>query len=446
MYLIDKDISIIGAGLVGSLLSIYLSKQGSKVSIYERRKDMRLDTTLAGRSINLSLSKRGINALSEVGITDEIMSIAMPMYHRTMHSANGDITIQPYGKKDEAIFSVSRASLNIILMDLAEKHNVEINFEAKCQSIDFDSTKLTLLDHDVYSDLIFAADGAGSVVRKQMKSTSLIKSSEDFIDCGYKELTIPSNVDGTHKIDNQSLHIWPRKSYMIIALPNLDGTFTCTLFFPMRGKNSFESLVSELDVMNLFNNNFQDLVPLIPDISSQYFTNPTASLGLVNCYPWSSENVVLIGDSCHATVPFYGQGMNSGFEDCFLLNEFINNSQSIERFKELLPRYLKARKVDTDAMQSLSMENFIVMRDKTADQNFLLQKKIERWFSEKNPTKWTPLYSMVSFSNIPYSKALAIGEFQEKVMEQVMKIDNLDLTNNSLEIESVIISLLKLKN
>ena len=446
MYLIDKDISIIGAGLVGSLLSIYLSKQGSKVSIYERRKDMRLDTTLAGRSINLSLSKRGINALSEVGITDEIMSIAMPMYHRTMHSANGDITIQPYGKKDEAIFSVSRASLNIILMDLAEKHNVEINFEAKCQSIDFDSTKLTLLDHDVYSDLIFAADGAGSVVRKQMKSTSLIKSSEDFIDCGYKELTIPSNVDGTHKIDNQSLHIWPRKSYMIIALPNLDGTFTCTLFFPMRGKNSFESLVSELDVMNLFNNNFQDLVPLIPDISSQYFTNPTASLGLVNCYPWSSENVVLIGDSCHATVPFYGQGMNSGFEDCFLLNEFINNSQSIERFKELLPRYLKARKVDTDAMQSLSMENFIVMRDKTADQNFLLQKKIERWFSEKNPTKWTPLYSMVSFSNIPYSKALAIGEFQEKVMEQVMKIDNLELTNNSLEIESVIISLLKLKN
>ena len=446
MYLIDKDISIIGAGLVGSLLSIYLSKQGSKVSIYERRKDMRLDTTLAGRSINLSLSKRGINALSEVGITDEIMSIAMPMYHRTMHSANGDITIQPYGKKDEAIFSVSRASLNIILMDLAEKHNVEINFEAKCQSIDFDSTKLTLLNHDVYSDLIFAADGAGSVVRKQMKSTSLIKSSEDFIDCGYKELTIPSNVDGTHKIDNQSLHIWPRKSYMIIALPNLDGTFTCTLFFPMRGKNSFESLVSELDVMNLFNNNFQDLVPLIPDISSQYFTNPTASLGLVNCYPWSSENVVLIGDSCHATVPFYGQGMNSGFEDCFLLNEFINNSQSIERFKELLPRYLKARKVDTDAMQSLSMENFIVMRDKTADQNFLLQKKIERWFSEKNPTKWTPLYSMVSFSNIPYSKALAIGEFQEKVMEQVMKIDNLDLTNNSLEIESVIISLLKLKN
>ena len=446
MYLIDKDISIIGAGLVGSLLSIYLSKQGSKVSIYERRKDMRLDTTLAGRSINLSLSKRGINALSEVGITDEIMSIAMPMYHRTMHSANGDITIQPYGKKDEAIFSVSRASLNIILMDLAEKHNVEINFEAKCQSIDFDSTKLTLLDHDVYSDLIFAADGAGSVVRKQMKSTSLIKSSEDFIDCGYKELTIPSNVDGTHKIDNQSLHIWPRKSYMIIALPNLDGTFTCTLFFPMRGKNSFESLVSELDVMNLFNNNFQDLVPLIPDISSQYFTNPIASLGLVNCYPWSSENVVLIGDSCHATVPFYGQGMNSGFEDCFLLNEFINNSQSIERFKELLPRYLKARKVDTDAMQSLSMENFIVMRDKTADQNFLLQKKIERWFSEKNPTKWTPLYSMVSFSNIPYSKALAIGEFQEKVMEQVMKIDNLDLTNNSLEVESVIISLLKLKN
>ena len=446
MYLIDKDISIIGAGLVGSLLSIYLSKQGSKVSIYERRKDMRLDTTLAGRSINLSLSKRGINALSEVGISDEIMSIAMPMYHRTMHSANGDITIQPYGKKDEAIFSVSRASLNIILMDLAEKHNVEINFEAKCQSIDFDSTKLTLLNHDVYSDLIFAADGAGSVVRKQMQSTSIIKSSEDFIDCGYKELTIPSNVDGTHKIDNQSLHIWPRKSYMIIALPNLDGTFTCTLFFPMRGKNSFESLVSELDVMNLFNNNFQDLVPLIPDISSQYFTNPTASLGLVNCYPWSSENVVLIGDSCHATVPFYGQGMNSGFEDCFLLNEFINNSQSIERFKELLPRYLKARKVDTDAMQSLSMENFIVMRDKTADQNFLLQKKIERWFSEKNPTKWTPLYSMVSFSNIPYSKALAIGEFQEKVMEQVMKIDNLDLTNNSLEVESVIISLLKLKN
>lgn len=442
MYLKEKNISIVGAGLVGSLLSIYLSKMGSKVSIFERRKDMRLDTSLAGRSINLSLSKRGMDALSELGINKEVMDIAMPMYHRTMHSEDGDITIQPYGKKEEAIFSVSRAQLNIILMNVAESHNVQIYFDNMCQSVDFDSSILTFSNNNIKSDLIFAADGAGSVIRKQMHMRSLLQSSEDFIDCGYKELTIPSNLDGNHKIDNKSLHIWPRKSYMIIALPNLDGTFTCTLFFPMKGENSFESLVSEWDVMSLFNNSFKDLVPLIPDITTQYFKNPTASLGLVKCHPWSHKDITLLGDACHATVPFYGQGMNSGFEDCFLLNQFINQCHSLREFKTLLPNFLKTRKIDTDAMQLLSMQNFIVMRDKTADSKFLMQKKIERWFSQRNPHLWNTLYSMVSFSNIPYSKALSISENQERIMQKVMKMDNLDINSNGEEIESYIVSLL----
>ena len=441
MYLKDQNISIIGAGLVGSLLSIYMSKIGAKTSVYERRGDIRNDINSSGRSINLSLSHRGMNALQEVGVKDDIMSIAMPMYKRIMHAVNGQITIQPYGQKDEAIFSVSRKELNILLMNLAEKNNVEFNFQSQCNSVDFKNTALKLSDKIIQSDFVFSTDGAGSLVRKQMQKEGFTDSSENFIEFGYKELTIPPDLNGKHKIENQSLHIWPRKSYMIIALPNLDGSFTCTLFFPLSGKNSFESFTNKLDLMNFFNKYFNDLVDLIPDIPSQYYINPTSSLGIVKCYPWIKNNIVLLGDACHATVPFYGQGMNSGFEDCFLLNNFIKTSKSIKDFKSMLPAFLQSRKNDTDAMQDLSMHNFVVMRDKTADNDFLIQKKIERMFSKKHPTRWLPLYSMVSFSNIPYSQALLIGKRQSKIMEHIMSQRNIENMSDS-ELENLILSMI----
>ena len=228
---------------------------------------------------------------------------------------------------------------------------------------------------------------------------------------------------------------------MIIALPNLDGSFTCTLFFPVSGKNSFESFRRKSDLMNFFNNYFKDLVDLIPDVAKQYYINPTSSLGIVKCYPWIKNNTVLLGDASHATVPFYGQGMNSGFEDCFLLNDFIKSKRSINEFKSMLPSFLQSRKKDTDAMQELSMHNFIVMRDKTSDEDFLFQKKIERVFSKKYPKKWLPLYSMVSFSNIPYDQALIIGKNQAHIMKQIMSLRGVE-TLSDLELENTILSMI----
>ena len=443
MLLKDKKIAIIGAGLVGSLLSIYLAKKGAKVYIYERRNDMRDEDGSAGRSINLALSNRGIKSLKEVGIDKEVLKNTMPMFRRIMHSVEGDLTNQDYGKKDQAIFSVGRRDLNCILMNLAEKTGVEIFFSQKCLDIDFDSTTLYFENKKPLNyDFIFGADGAGSIVRKKMKNKYSIKTEERFIDCGYKELTIPAGINGKHIISKDALHIWPRGSYMIIALPNPDGTFTCTLFFPMKGDNSFNNLKNTKDVLDFFNTNFHDLLKLIPDLSEQYFSNPLSSLGLVRSETWLKNNIALIGDSCHATVPFYGQGMNCGFEDCYLLNKSINDCNSFDKFKSTLNSFLKERKEDTDAMQELSLYNFIVMRDKTADKNFLLQKKIEAKFSEKYPSKWIPLYSMVSFSDIKYSDALKIGEKQNSIMKKVMKTPNIDTQWASEKVEELILSYL----
>jgi len=443
MSIKDKKIAIVGAGLVGSLLSIYFSKLGAKVSVFERRNDMRKDVESAGRSINLALSDRGIRALEEVGVKEEVLSITMPMYKRIMHSIEGNLTEQDYGKKGQAIYSVGRRDINCILMDLAERKGVDILFSKQCLDIKFDTTTLHFKDLDPLSfDFIFGADGAGSIVRKKMKNKFALKTEERFIDCGYKELTIPSDAEGNHIISSDALHIWPRGSYMIIALPNLDGTFTCTLFFPMEGENSFSLLTNEKELLNFFNTNFSDLTPLIPDLSEQYFRNPLSPLGLVRSNSWLEGNIALIGDSCHATVPFYGQGMNCGFEDCFLLNETVKECDSINTFKVKLDAFLKKRKIDTDAMQDLSLYNFIVMRDKTADKKFLLQKKIEALFSEKHPDKWLPLYSMVTFSDIKYSDALHIGQKQNSIMKKIMDTPNINTIWNSKEIEERILSYL----
>ena len=264
------------------------------------------------------------------------------------------------------------------------------------------------------------------------QSSKSINSKVKFISSSYKELTIPANSDGTHKIDDKALHIWPRKSFMVIALPNLDGTFTCTLFAPNKGSNSFESINTTQDLDSFFYKSFKDLKSLIPNLSEQYFSNPTSPLGFVRCSSWKDHNTILIGDACHATVPFYGQGMNSGFEDCFLLNKWLDDNQDLGHPD--IDLFLQQRIVDTTAMQDLSMDNFIEMRDKTANPNFLLQKRIEEWFSNKYPQKWIPLYSMVTFSDIRYSEALKRGKIQNKIMFDIMRTNNL---NNVFSIEEL---------
>ncbi len=326
-----KDITIIGAGLVGSLLSIYLAKRGHKVSIYERRSDMRNDDLSAGRSINLALSDRGLLALEKVGLAEDIKKICIPMHGRHIHNIDGSTAFQPYGKEGQFINSVSRGELNKRLMTIAEEHGVEIYFNEKCTTLDwkndtieFENTAGKQLPSSK-ADLVFGADGAFSAARLQHQlQHDKFDYHQYFIDCGYKELSIPPTEEGEFALEPNALHIWPRKDYMLIALPNLDKTFTCTLFFPFEGELSFDKINTEEKVKQFFATNFADVVPLMPDYVNEFFTNPTSSLVTVKCFPWVREDkFALIGDAAHALVPFFGQGMNCGFEDCRILDELI---------------------------------------------------------------------------------------------------------------------------
>ncbi|MEP6700042.1 MAG: NAD(P)/FAD-dependent oxidoreductase [Bacteroidota bacterium] len=443
-----KNITIVGAGLVGSLLSIYLAKRGHKVSIYERRGDMRKEQMIAGRSINLALSDRGLLALNKVGLSEEIKQIAIPMHGRHIHNFDRTIAFQPYGKEGQFINSVSRATLNIKLMDMAEEHGVEIYFNHKCSSIDWNKNQITfelpeskLQTHD--SELIFGSDGAFSAARLQHQlQHNKFDYQQYYIDCGYKELTIPAGPGGSFLLEKNALHIWPRKDYMLIALPNLDGSFTCTLFFPFSGEQSFEKLDTEEKVTAFFGKTFPDIVELIPDLNHQFFHNPVSSLVTVKCFPWIREDkFALIGDAAHAMVPFFGQGMNCGFEDCRILDELIE--QNGDDWKTILEQYQTLRKPDGDAIADLAVNNFIEMREKTADPKFLLQKKIEARLHEKYPEKWIPAYSQVTFSPyIRYSEALKRGQKQEAIMQEVMKMEGIEDKWDSELIEQLILQML----
>jgi kynurenine 3-monooxygenase len=446
-----KDITIVGAGLVGSLLSIYLAKRGYKVSIYERRADMRRAKAETGRSINLALSDRGLLALEKVGLADEIKKISIPMHGRYIHNVDGSTAFQPYGKEGQFINSVSRATLNMKLMDLTELYGTKIFFNHKCDAIDWKTNTITfelpdsrLLTHN--SELIFGSDGAFSAARLQHQlQHDKFDYQQYYIDCGYKELTIPPAASGDFAMEVNALHIWPRKDYMLIALPNLDKTFTCTLFFPFEGESSFSNLTTEEKVTDFFKKTFPDAVPLMPDYISEFFNNPTSSLVTVKCFPWiRDDKFALIGDAAHAIVPFFGQGMNCGFEDCRILDELIDkydNDPIAIGWKTILEEYQTLRKPDADAIADLAINNFTEMREKTADPKFLLQKKIEARLHEKYPDKWIPAYSQVTFSpHIRYSEALRRGQRQEAIMQEVMKMQGIEGIWDNEETEQLILN------
>lgn len=444
-----KNASILGAGLVGSLLSIYLAKRGYKTSIYERRSDMRKSNISVGRSINLALSDRGWKALDGIGIGDKIRKIGIPMYGRMIHNLNGSLSFLPYGKKDQAIYSVSRGGLNCKLMDLAEEHkNVSVYFNERCTGIDLTSNHVklenteTLVPSSISSDLIFGADGAFSAARLQLQlSTDKFNYSQYYIEHGYKELTIPADENGKWKMEKNALHIWPRGSFMLIALPNQDGSFTCTLFFPFEGEKSFSSLKTEKEVKEFFMKVFPDAVPIMPDLLEDYFHNPVSSLVTVRCFPWIHQSrLALIGDAAHAIVPFFGQGMNCGFEDCTVLNQLMNKHG--ENWEAIFSEFEETRKPDADAIADLALQNFIEMRDLVTDPDFLLRKKIEAKFSEQYPQRWTPLYSMVTFSNMRYSEALKEGRHQDKIMEKVLALPEIEKKWDSKEVEDFILKLI----
>ena len=441
-----KDITIIGAGLVGSLLSIYLAKRGHKVSVYERRSDMRNEELSAGRSINLALSDRGLLALEKVGLSEEIKKICIPMHGRQIHNVDGSITFQPYGKEGQYINSVSRGELNKRLMSIAEEHSVEIYFNEKCTTLDWKNDKIEFENTagkqlpTSKADIIFGADGAFSAARLQHQlQHDKFDYQQYYIDCGYKELSIPPNEEWEFALEPNALHIWPRKDYMLIALPNLDKTFTCTLFFPFEGELSFDKINTEEKVKQFFATNFADVVPLMPDYVNEFFTNPTSSLVTVKCFPWVREDkFALIGDAAHALVPFFGQGMNCGFEDCRILDELIEKNGN--DWTKILQEYQTLRKPDADAIADMAVYNFTEMRDRTADPKFLLQKKIEARLHEKYPDKWIPAYSQVTFSpHIRYSDALARGNMQEEIMKEVMTIEKIEDNWDNAELHQQII-------
>ncbi|NUY82601.1 FAD-dependent monooxygenase [Flavobacterium sp. MAH-1] len=438
-------IAVVGSGLVGSLLAIYLRKAGHTVHVFDRSPDIRT-IQFSGRSINLAMSTRGWKAVDAVGIGQAIRDIAIPMDKRAIHVSD-TLKFQPYGKEGESIYSISRGTLNRKMIDLAEAAGAEFFFEQRIWDVTLATATLHIGEtergewKDLQYDMIFGADGAFSRIRHRMQRQSMFNYSQEFLNTGYKELNIPANPDGTHKLDKNSFHIWPRGEYMLIALPNLDGSFTCTLFMPFEGENSFASLPDIKSVEDFFAKNFPDSIDVIPKLAEDFFKNPTSTLVTMKCYPWTYEDkIALIGDACHAIVPFYGQGMNAGFEDITVLAEFMEKFG--DDWLSVFQHYQDSRKPNADAIAELSWRNFMEMSSSVADEKFLLRKKIEKRFSERHPDKWLPLYSRVTFSDRPYSEALALGDRQKEIMDEIMTTPGIDSKWDSDEIENKTLSLL----
>jgi kynurenine 3-monooxygenase len=443
----NKHVIIVGAGLVGSLWAVYLSKAGYQVTIYERRPDIRKAEISAGKSINLALSTRGWTALDAVGVGDEIRKIAIPMYGRMMHDMEGNLTYQQYGKEDQAIYSVSRGKINATMMDIAEKYgNATIHYNHVCEKVDLKNgivyltNSLTGESFEAKADLVFGADGAFSAVRyNSMQKLDRFSYSQNFIADGYREILLPANEDGSYRMDKNALHIWPRGRFMLIALANEDGSFTCTLFMPHEGgENAFDKLTGKEAVNAFFKNTFPDFYAMMPTIADAWEDHPLSSLAIVRCYPWAHGKTALIGDAAHATVPFYGQGMNAGFEDCMVLDALMKKHN--ENWPAIFDEYSRERKPDGDALQDLSLDNYLVMRDYVADPAFLLRKKIEAKFSEKHPDKWMPLYSQVTFSTIRYSVAYKQGQIQNEIMDRIMDLPDIENRWDSDEVMQLMLS------
>jgi len=423
-----KTATIVGAGLVGSLWAVYLSKAGYKVTIFESRSDLRKADISAGKSINLALSVRGWKAFKTVNVEKEVEKIAIPMTGRTMHDLESNLTYQPYGLDGEAIYSVSRAGINCTMMDIAENQGgADIKYNQKCVGADLENGIVYLEDTKTgekyrhTSDVVFGTDGAFSAIRtKAMQKSARFDYSQKYIEDGYREILLPANADGSYKLDVNTLHIWPRGRYMLIALPNEDGSFTCTLFMPFEGhSSSFDKLKTKADVNTFFETKFPDFYAMMPEIGDAWEDHPLSSLAIIRCFPWTVGKTALMGDAAHATVPFYGQGMNAGFEDCTVMWELMQKHN--EDWSKVFTEYQELRKPDGDAVQDLSLHNYYVMRDYVADPEFLLQKKFERRIQELYPEKYMPLYSQVSFSNIRYSEAWIKGMKQDGFIKEIMK-------------------------
>jgi kynurenine 3-monooxygenase len=421
-------LTIVGSGLAGALMACLLGKAGHRVDVYEKRSDPRVHGPDRGRSINLALSVRGIHALRQAGLADLVLAQAIPMRGRMIHARSGRLTFQPYGKDDsESIHSVSRADLNLTLIEAAARCGpVRLFFNHKCTGIDLDTAALELHDsltqetYHVPARTVIAADGVHSAVRAQMQKQERFDYRQDYLAYGYKELSIPPGPGGSFPLEKQALHIWPRQSFMMIALPNRDGSFTCTLFLPCDGVNSFAGLQTEADLRRFFEGQFPDAVSFLPNLVTDFTQNPTGPLVTIRCRPWHvADRVVLLGDASHAVVPFLGQGMNAAFEDCSVLHQCLV-LYAPDRWTTAFQDYETRRKPNVDTLADLCLGNFIEMRDRVSSRLFLLKKKFEILLHRLFPRWFVPLYVLVTFTRTPYAEALRRAKRQGRVMGGVI--------------------------
>lgn len=431
----DQPVTICGAGLAGSLLAILLAQRGHRVRLYERLGDLRHETIAAGRSINLALAARGIRALELAGVMAQVRPLLIEMPGRMLHDVSGARTFLPYGKDaSEVIYSVSRPGLNRLLLEAAEQAGVDIAFHHAVESVDFRERSVRIRDtasnvvRAVPLRRVIAADGAGSVLRQALVGEVAVEHSEDLLEHSYKELTLPPGTRGEHQIEPHALHIWPRGGFMLIALPNTDGSFTATLFLPNAGPDSFASLQEPAVVQAFFERHFPDAAALIPAIATEYAARPTGIMGTVRCARWSiGDELLLIGDAAHAITPFHGQGMNCAFEDCAQLAALLANepdwAQAFARFEQL-------RRDNTDAIARMAIENYLEMRDTVREPKFQLQKALSLELERRFPGRFIPRYSMVMFhARIPYAVAFERGRVQAEILTT--------LTEHATQLEQV---------
>jgi len=419
--------TLVGSGLVGSLLALFLARRGATVRVLERRADLRTERIRAGRSINLAISVRGLHALGQVGLAERALEHAIPMRGRAIHPLEGPLAFQPYGKDDsQCIHSISRGWLNGMLMSEAEATGrVHIDFHHRVTTVDVASGSLTALNERTGGEehlsgaAVVGTDGAGSLVREAVVAAEGGRNREERLEHGYKELTLPAGPGGSFSLEKHALHIWPRRDFMLIALPNLDGSFTCTLFLRYQGTPSFDSLKTPADVGSFFTAHFPDAVPLLPDLESQFFENPTGSMVTVKCWPWTAEaRALLLGDAAHAIVPFFGQGMNCGFEDCAVLDEVLGRTTDPgAAFAE----FARLRKPNADAIADMAVENFVEMRASVADARFLLEKAIERRLLNAFPGEFLSRYALVTFSRVPYRLAYDVGRVASAIVSELAR-------------------------
>ncbi len=416
-----EKIVISGAGLVGAFWALAMKKRGHEVELYEKRSDMRLDSADGGRSINLIATSRALNAFTTVGILDEVKKIVVPVTGRMMHSLSGDLTYQPYGRDEsECNYSVSRSLLNITLLNEAEKAGVKIIFSHELESLDPDAGKAKFGGKTTSFDRFFGADGAGSLTRKELLRLMPNESeSVEFIDSDYKELLMPAGSNNEYLMEKKALHIWPRGNHMLMALPNLKGSFTMTMYLPKTGEDGFENLKTKEDVTKFFEKYYKSAIPHMPDFANEYFENPQGKLGTVRMSKWVyKDKVALMGDAAHSIVPFFGQGMNCGMEDCFYLLSFIEKHG--ESWQKVFEDYDRYQRPNGNAIADMALENFVEMKEKVGDERFLLKKAVEHKIENLFPEKYRARYGMVTYTLIPYATAQKAGVIQNKILDELI--------------------------